>query len=304
VPFPVHWLAVSADNRFVALKVDEQKRKLNSVPDWKSLSVYMLDLQTGEHRRIGDGTTVLEPSPVGHIFTADNESDSVTLIDGLSVMKPLKTGRRAGAWWNGPNSILFQSAWPKNTEGFTEVGILNVTTGAVRHVKLREPTEALGTCATSRHFFTEGSDSDAKMLDEHDPDGNYVGQRKDGLAEFSASCKYVLPLVAVNGYGGPDSWSVHDVTGKLLIDFPWSEDEKATERWFDKWNPRYDHLLLMHSTPPIDKDGTVEVLDVRINKIIRQWSDAPSETRKVWSGDGKAVVTVRDHHVVFDKVVE
>jgi hypothetical protein len=112
----------------------------------------------------------------------------------------------------------------------------------------------------------------------------------------------VLPFSAVSLHG-PDDWAIYDaISGAQLRDFPWTEDGKHDLHSFIAWNPVYDHLLLMASNKAGAEIGTVDVLDVRHGVVIKSWAGNAEYAPTVWSGDGRSVVTIREHRVTFEGI--
>jgi len=51
-------MVISENNRFIGLTVDEQTKQREALSS-PELTVYILDLTTGEHRLLGDGSSAL-----------------------------------------------------------------------------------------------------------------------------------------------------------------------------------------------------------------------------------------------------
>jgi len=189
---------------------------------------------------------------------------------------------------------IFDTAWPGGREGFSEIALLNTASGQIVPVKLNEPSELLTTCATTGHFFTESfGPGDESGRAEYDSTGKFIGDSNSSLAVYSANCRYVLPFIAINGHG-PADWAIFDATsGAKLMDFPWRNEPNSDSQWFSAWNPHYDNLLLTGS-----EGAGAAVIDIAQQKILRRipYNGAPV----IFSGDGRATVTIREQHIVFD----
>lgn len=310
VPFPVYSFVVSPDNRFVGMKVDEHPEKhLASIPaaaNWQT--IYLLDLETGNHRNLGPGDGDLIPGPKDHKFiylrNSGTSDDAFILFDGLEPTKKLQVGQHSGAWWNSfTNEVMFAAGWPGNQEGFNKVGFLETTTGRVNRTPLRAVTELMGVCRTTGHFFTEhwNPESQEYSADEYDSHGNFLRGMGEPLAFYSAGCGYVLPFFAESPHG-PEDWAVYEAsTNKLLMSFPWDDSGKIDTHLFPEWNPRHDELLLVYTQHARTNNATMDVVDVRKRKFVKRWPDRHAAP-VVWAGDGKSVVTVRNHRFVFDPI--
>jgi hypothetical protein len=308
VPFPVEGMAISPDNRFVALSVDEHPRKDGIPAGADALTNYVLDLTTGYHRKVGSGEYKFVPASHGHSFLAYDQFSRSTkplLFDGLRITRTLDVGDHSGGWWNPhTSSAIFETSWPTDRDGFNGVTIWNESTGNANRVHLHEITELLSFCPVTGHFFTEHWYSNVSGLgtDEYDAHGTFVKGTKQDRAALSARCRYVLPFSAL-ALHGPDDWAIYDATsGAQLQDFPWNEDGKHDLHSFIAWNPVFDHLLLMHSEKASSESGSVDVLDVRHGVVIMSWADSTEGAPMVWSGDGSSVVTIRDHRVIVEKI--
>lgn len=306
VPFAVQKIAISTDNRFVALTVDEHPRKDGIPAGADGLTTYVLDLTNGDHRRFGSGNYTFVPSPHSHTFLVyGNSNEPPLLLDGLKTNRTLDVGNHDGGWWNPlTGGVMFEGSWPSDRDGFDGVTIWDESAGSANRVHLHEVTALLSFCAVTGHFFAEHWYSGDSRLgtDEYDAKGTFVKSIKQDRAVFSARCRYVLPFAAL-ALHGPDDWAIYDATTRAQMqDFPWTEDGKHDLHWFIAWNPVYDHLLLMHSNKAGSEIGTVDVLDVRHGAVIRSWADTAEGAPLVWSGDGSSVVTIREHHVRFDRI--
>jgi hypothetical protein len=85
------------------------------------------------------------------------------------------------------------------------------------------------------------------------------------------------------------------------MDFHWSDANDVDSSWFQAWNPRYDNLLLMETVRAKNGGDSVDVLDVSSQRVLKSVPDLDS-TPVVWSGDGRAIVTVRNDHIVFEQL--
>src|SRR5438034_3340942 len=112
LPFPVHEMVVSQDNRFVGLTVDPRPDPTADVIAGK-LSIYLLDLKTGAHRLLGSGDSLLRAT-TGHQFLYyDSDESPIMLTEGLDEVRSFKIGKRRQGWWNPKNQVvIFETAWP------------------------------------------------------------------------------------------------------------------------------------------------------------------------------------------------
>jgi len=304
VPFAVQAIAASSSNRFVGLTVDERPQN-----DKQTLSsdyvVYMLDLKTGTHRKVGQNAELIAlPDDQFFFFDSDKSSKPSMLIRGLDTVRTFDVGEHNGGWWNPKmGTIMMETGWPKDTDGFNALGLINVATGAVTKTAVQQTSELIGICPANGNFYTEHrSIKDELGADEYDGSGKFIRTIRSPLAVYSAECTYGLPFAAI-GLHGPDDWGVfHAASGQKLMDFPWNEDGKSDLHWFRAWNPRRDSLLLMYSTEGATKKDTVDALDVAQRKVVKSWPHPEGSPPIEWSGDGSAVVTVRDQQVVFDSL--
>jgi hypothetical protein len=280
-------------NRFVALNVDERPGPSND-NNRAALTNYLLDLKTGLHRQLDRDSELLATVDDEFVDYGDfGRSKRLALIHGLDTIRTFDIGEHNGATWNSKaRVVILQTGWPSDSEGFNTVGLLNPETGAMKTVHLREPSELLRTCPMTGNFYTDQGDS----INEYDSNGQFLRNLTSRLAVYSARCGYVLPFASV-GLHGPEDWGVFDASSRArLMDFPWNEDEP---RLFRGWNPRYDNLLLMSATVANTKTETIGIVDVREQRIVKSWP-ANVAAPAVWSGDGEAIVTFRDQHVVFE----
>jgi len=296
VPFAVTEMVISENNRFTGLTVDERTQKSEALSS-KELTVYILDLTTGEHRLLGDGSSALIPTASEeHDFLYDSSSKSpVVLIKGLQSVRSFAIDRGNGVWWNRKSRMaIFDTAWPQDREGFSAIALLNTETGDIVSVKLNASSERLAMCNATGHFFSESIDTNNESsAEEFDASGAFIGRLNSSLAVYSANCRYVLPFSALPAHG-PDDWAIFEAASRLkLMDFPWSDDPAVDSQWFSEWNPHYDNLLLTGS----EKAGAA-VIDIAQQKILRRIPDNGAPV--IFSGDGRATVTVRDQHIVFD----
>jgi len=301
VPFEVKEIAVSLGNRFIGLTADERpadgKQTLAS-----DFVVYLLDLKTGAHRRLGmDGLVLPALKDQLIYFESARSSRPLILTNGLDT-RTLEIGEHNGGWWNPKTqTMIFESGWPQGEEGFNTLGLLDITTGKVVSVPVKEVSELVGICPTTGNLYTEHRyPKDELGVDEYDSAGKFLRAIHSPLAVYSSGCGYVLPLNAIGGHG-PDDWGVFEASsGTRIMDFPWNEDGKSDLHWFREWNPHHDNLLLMYSTEASTKTDTIDVLDVRERRVIKNWPHPEGAPPIEWSSDGESVVTVRDHHVVFE----
>ena len=163
-------------------------------------------------------------------------------------------------------------------------------------------SESLGICPTTGSIYTEHSAQDSpEAVDEYDSSGKFIGTSPLPLGVFSASCRYVLPFIALARHGPR---GVYDANARVeLVEFPWKEDGKTDQHWFRSWNPRNDDLLLMSSVPAGSNLGTTDIYDVALRKVIKSWPSSEDSPPVVWSSDGKATVTVKEHRSGFDPIV-
>jgi hypothetical protein len=293
VPFPVTGLVVSRDNRFIGITERPKPPSTDSL-------FYLLDLKTGEHTQSMKGD--LFALNGNRFLYSASEDAPLALIEGLATVHTFNVGRHTG-WWNLPRSgrwnptndiVILETAWPGDREGFNGVTLLNIGTGNTVFIRLRETTEYLSTCSKTGNVYT-GSDTDGLRTDSYDeyaPDGTFLSHSPSPLAVYSANCRYVVPWIAVSNHG-PDDWAVYDADSKSkLMDFPWRETMPQSH-WFVGWNPTYDHLLLAGNLA-----DTIDVVNVAERVIVKRIPD--NEAPIVWAGDGRATVTVRDHHIVFE----
>lgn len=305
VPFTVTEMAVSADNRFVGLTVDERANTNNPVTS-SQLNGYVLDLKTGEHRKIGHGNSMLLPTPgaPGHEFLYyDSEDSPILLLDGLQTARSFEIGRHSGGWWNRKNRLaIFATAWPNDREGFNAIALLNTISGEIVRVRLNQPTELLTICPTTGKFYTESSHTNSESdADEYDSTGVFMRHLMSPLVVYSASCRYVVPFAALSPHG-PDDWAAFESSsGSKLMDFPWSDEGKTENHLFSAWNPRRDNLLLIHSQLPGNQVWTNDVVDLEQRTIVKRWADSGAPV--IWSGDGAAMITIRDHHIIFEQSI-
>jgi hypothetical protein len=305
VPFDVHRITLSPDNRFAAVQVDERER---AIPGVHSFAAYLIDLETGDHQRVGDyGLVPVSESHVFLRYDIASSSEKFLLFDGLKQTDAFDVGEHDWVWWNrGANRVMFDSEPGRKTEGFDQLGILDISTGRVSRVKLRGSTEEVAFCVATGHFFTPHWYPELPRaetgVDEYDAEGNFIRSSKSPLAVFSARCRYALPFSAI-GRHGPDDWAVYDaLSGKRLMNFPWDESGKTDQHWFESWNPTHDHLLLMHSAKAGRGATTTDMVDVRQRRIVKSWPGEPGDPPLVWSGDGNSVVTVRDRRIIFEPI--
>jgi hypothetical protein len=302
VPFPVKEIAAADGNRFVGLTVDERPQSGNQALT-ADYVVYVRDLKTGAHRRLGMNGDIIPTVNDQFIFVdSDRTSRPPRLINGLDDARIFEIGEHDGGLWNSKtNSVIFEKGWPRDAEGFNVLGLLAPSNGAVVTVKVPQVSELIGLCPATGNFYTEHRFSaDELGADEYDGNGKFVRTIHSPLAVYSAACTYALPFAAI-GLHGPDDWGVFEASsGTKLIDYPWNEDGKSDLHWFRTWNPSHDNLLLMYSTAAASKMDTIDVLDVVKRSVVKSWPHPEDSAPIEWSGDGEAIVTVRDNHVVFE----
>jgi hypothetical protein len=293
-------IAASGD-RYVGLTVDERPPgKQTPTSDYV---VYVLDTKTGQHRRIAqDGMLLATRNDEFVYFEFGKSSKPVILIHGLDT-RTFDIGEHNGGWWNPKTAtLILETGWPQAAEGFNTLGLLNVTTGAMAKVPVREISERVGICAQTGNFYTEHHfQNDELGADEYDGNGKFIRSIHSPLAIYSSSCGYTLPF-AVAGLHGPDDWGVFEAgSGTKLIDYPWVDDGKSDLHWFRSWNPRHDGLLLMYSTTASTRMDSIDAVDVSARKVVKSWPHPEDAAPVEWSSDGDATVTVRDEHVVFEQ---
>jgi len=304
VPFTVKEIVISASNRFVGLTVDEHPQTDGEVLE--NFAVYILDLKSGAHRRLGSGDGPLVATTDDQFIYAESSrsSKAPALINGLDTIRTFEIGENNGLWWNAKTrTVLFETGWPKDREGFNTLTLLLPETGMSTMVNVREPSELLGVCPVTGNFYTEHRFANDELgVDEYDDSGKFIGTTHSSLAVYSPNCGYVLPFAAVGAHG-PDDWGVFEARSRAkLMDFPWSEDGITDLHWFNSWNPnpRHDALLIMYSTEARSKTDTIDLLDVGKRSVVKSWPNPEGSPPVRWSGDGEATVTVRDHHIVFE----
>src|SRR5262245_4205038 len=147
VPFTVKEIVVSASNRFVGLTVDEHPQSDGEVSD--NFAVYILDLKTGAHRRLGSGNAPLVATIDDQfIYSGSSRSSKPpALINGLDTVRTFEIGENNGVWWNPKTrTVLFESGWPKDIAGFNSVTLLKPETGTSMMVHVQEISELLAVC--------------------------------------------------------------------------------------------------------------------------------------------------------------
>jgi hypothetical protein len=304
VPFAVHDIVVSGSSRFVGLTVDE--RPPNEVRDATGdLPVYVLDLQTGDHRRLGPRGQVLSIGGDQFIYSdSERSSQAPTLLRGLETIRTFEIGMNNGSWWNPRAGVaIFETNWPKETEGFSALTLVNPATGTAETVSVKEPSELLGVCPATGNFYTERHlPNDELAADEYDAQGEFIATLRPPLAVYSSGCRYVLPFASI-GIHGPDDWAVFEAGSRTkVMDFPWIEDGKTDLHWFRAWNPRHDNLMLMYSQTARTQMYSIAVLDVAKRAVVKSWPNPENGPPIRWSGDGESVVTLRDHHIAFESL--
>jgi hypothetical protein len=297
VPFKIIEMSASADSRFVGLTVDERGDTDRPVTSGQ-LSIYVLDVKTGANRKMGDGDSLLLPISGQEFLFYDSAESPILILDGLQTARSFDIGRHDKGWWNR-KSAIFATAWPGDREGFNAIALLNTVTGDIVNVTLNQPTELLTVCPATGKFYTESFAANSAVgVDEYDLTGAFVRHLMSTLAVHSANCRYVLPFAALSPHG-PDDWAAFESSsGSKLMDFPWSDDENVKSQLFAAWNPRYDNLLLVHSRHRGDTWST-DVIDLEQRTTVKSWA---GEVPVIWSGDGTATITVREHHIVFEQL--
>ena len=301
VPSKVEDIVVSTGNRFIGLTVDERPSsdKLRLASDF---AVYILDLKTGNHRRLGmDGFLMPGKNDQLVYYESSRSSQPLVVSSGLETAM-LQIAEHSAGWWNPKTgTMIVETGWPKDAEGFNTLGLLNLETNGLVSVPMRATSELVGICPATGNFYTEHRlPNDELGADEYSATGTFIRTISSPFAVFSAACSYVLPFASV-GLHGPDDWGVYQAsTGSKLMDFPWNEDGKSDLHWFRAWNPRHDNLLLMYSTAAATKMDTVDVLDVNQRRVLKSWLHPEGSPPIEWSSDGEAIVTVRDQHLIFE----
>src|SRR5262245_27277871 len=237
VPFPVSDIVVSEDNRFVGLTVDARSKTTEPVIA-SALSLYMLDLKTGVHKLLGSGDSFLRLVTGRQFLYYASEESPVLLFDGLQEVRSFPIGRRRQGWWDAASQgSIFETDRPNDREGFSTIGLIDLKTGQMNSVELKEPTELLTVCGKTGRFYTESYDVNVGR-NEYDPNGVFISRTMSPLAVYSANCRYVLPFAAL-GPHGPDDWAVFQAeSGIKLMDFRWSDTDPRSY-FFEQWNPRY-----------------------------------------------------------------
>ena len=304
VPFDVREIVVSANNRVVGVTVDERPANEPHIVSG-DLPVYLLDLKTGNHHLLGSNGVLLPTLDDQFIYSeSERSSKPPVLITGVDTVRTFEIGESNGAWWNSKTStVIFETGWPKDVEGFNTLTLLKPAIGTTTTVHVQQTSELLGVCPATGNFYTEHRFANGELgVDEYDGNGKFIGNTHSPLAIYSANCRYVLPF-AVVGAHGPDVWGVYEAsTRTMLMDFPWKEDGKTDLHWFKAWNPRHDNLLLMYSQEARTKMDTIDLLDVSKRAVVKNWPSPEGSPPVRWSGDGEATVTVRDHHIVFESL--
>src|SRR5262249_3491100 len=100
VPFKVREIFLSNDNRFAGVTVDEKDSSGDRSAS--ELTIYLIDLNDGEHRRIGSGEFTLLTTSKPHQFVLYNlfRGSSVQVINGFDVARSFDFGEFNGGWWN------------------------------------------------------------------------------------------------------------------------------------------------------------------------------------------------------------
>jgi len=297
IPYPVFHLVVSADNRFAAAQLNEKMEDRNSRD---GRATYILDLKTGQHRRFDPDTEFMTFSD--HKFVKRGfsiSSEPIVVIDGLVTQHSFAIGSHAGGWRNSKSDdLIFETGRIQVGEGFTELSILNPVTGAVHRVPTQQ-SDSIGFCSVTGNFYTEHNSG----ADEFDAGGNFIRTIPSPLGLYSSGCNFVVPFGAVFLHG-PVTWGIYEANHfNKLVEYPWTDDNSDLH-WFQSWNPTQDNLILIRTSLASAAMKTSDVVDVRGMKVIQSWPwpDNPNEPPTVWSGDGMAIATVRDHHIVFDPI--
>ena len=144
VPFTVKEIVVSASNRFVGLTVDEHPQPDGEVAD--NFAVYVLDLKSGSHRRLGSGNDLLVATTDDQFIYAESSRSSKppALINGLDTVRAFEIGENNGVWWNPKTrTVIFETGWPKDSEGFDTITLLKPEAGTSTIVHVQEISELL-----------------------------------------------------------------------------------------------------------------------------------------------------------------
>jgi len=290
----VHEIVIAPGDRYAALTMKDATSEY---------AVYVLDLQTGGHRRLGDDGLVRSARKDELIYSQLYQSAKpLVLLHGLKA-ETIDAGNHADGWWNAKSgTFTFADDWPQDREGFISLGLLNIDTKKITSVKVQQPSEHVGICPATGRFYSEHLGANDKPgAEEYDPLGKFLRIVDSDLAVYSADCSYVLPFWAVPLHG-PVDWSIHDTaTGTPVMEFPWKEDSKERQHLFHSWNPVHGNLLLMFSMDvPSTNDDTIDLMDVQQNRILKSWPNPEKSPPREWSADGEATVTVLDHHIVFE----
>ena len=200
VPFAVKEIAPADGNRFVGLTVDERPKNQSQTLA-SDFVVYVLDLKTGDHRRLGMNGEIIPTGDDQFIYLESGRSSKpARLINGLDAVRALEIGEHNGGAWNPrTKSIIFEKGWPRDAEGFNVLGLLDPTTGAIVTTPVREISELVGICPATGNFYTEHRfSSDELADDEYESNGKFVRTNQSPLAVYSAACTYALPFAAMD----------------------------------------------------------------------------------------------------------
>lgn len=299
VPFAVRSIVPSADGQYIVVGVTESGDAGNGPAE------YVINTGSGRHKRLVSGERYVTASPVGHRFlmsTSEDGTAALAVLNGSSLGKVYKVGEYVFGWWDSQGTrFYFEAGWPQGHEAFNVLGILNLRDGEVARKQLHENTALLTTCRTNGHVYTEHwlptqGGRAVEVADEYDADGNFLQTRGDANVVFSANCRYAVSMSAISPRGGRD-WAIYNATSAQRLDsFVFGYEN---EGWFGGWNPKYDHLLLLHTMSARTGQQRVGVYDVQKREMTQAWRETPDSPPLIWSPSGDAVITMHDQHITY-----
>lgn len=313
VPFNDFSASVSADNLYAAIIANAEKPGEGPpLPCQESRTYFLLNLTTGEHRALpAHHCWGVSASPSGHQFLIQgiDSTGPAMLVEGLELVRTFPLAANSFPEWNrnpATRAILFQTGWLLHAEGFNMLGILNVQSGKIKRIRLRTVTENFDTCPQNGHIFVEHGWNKGKTwvdgADEYDSQGHFLTTHPTSIGIPSSTCKYAASFSARSPHG-PGSWAIYDtLQEKELIMFGWSETD---ESWFEEWNPLYDNLLLFseqYEAGKQDNSAFSKLFDVSNRRVLQQWQDSAEKKPSGFSGDGRSLVFILDHHIVLDPI--
>ena len=285
------WLACSRNWKEI-----KQAKKQGQPPPAANASptdVYWLDMATETREKIASANADIRviAAPTGSraliVMPQQRSWGHAFLYEGKQRVKELPVDSYFLLWSSDSQKVYFRAGSTVQADGWNILGVYDLSSGTITHVKLQEPTEILRVCPSSGKVYSAIPQYPgfAGSTVEYTDTVQFVQRIHAWMgAQFSAGCSYVA---SESGSHGLLPWAIYDTTnGKKLFQFAADEDAKGGAFSLVCWNPKHESVLLREHISE-GHEPLIEVFDVRSGRVLQT---VPQSDSVEWSADGNSII--------------